>query len=144
MDNKLRIIDNLNIYETHNNVAVAGKLVCDCGCNCFSIFHTGRVTRGILAPYLLKKDKQIVIKAVCKDCGKSIVIFDSKKDGLKALTCDTYPEEKFKIKNIDENFEIIIKYNYYPEDYKTNNFVDCFIEIKNKEMQKSKQLYEGW
>jgi hypothetical protein len=58
--------------------------------------------------------------------------------------CDTYPEEKFQIKNIDENFEIVLKYNYYSKDYKTNKFVDCFIEIKNKEMQKSKQLYEGW
>lgn len=141
MNNKLRIIDSIKILEEHDNVAMACQLICDCGCNHFIIFHTGKVTKGILAPYLLKKDKQIVIKAVCKDCGKSIIIFDSKKDGLKALTCNRYPEEKFKIKYIDENFEIIIKYNYYPEDYKTNNFVDCFIEIKNKEMQKSKQLY---
>ena len=72
MDNKLRIIDNLNIYEIHDNVAIAGKLMCDCGCHLFSIYHTGKVTKGILAPYLIKKDKQIVIKAVCKDCGKII------------------------------------------------------------------------
>ena len=141
MDNKLRIIDNLNIYEIHDNVAIAGKLMCDCGCHLFSIYHTGKVTKGILAPYLIKKDKQIVIRAVCKDCGKSINIFDSKIDGIKPIMCDTYPEEKFQIKNIDENFEIVLKYNYYSKDYKTNNFVECFIEIKNKDMKQIKQLY---
>lgn len=143
MDNKLRIIDNLNIYEIHDNVSIAGKLMCDCGCHLFSIYHTGKVTKGILAPYLIKKDKQIVIRAVCKDCGKSIIIFDSKIDGIKPIMCDTYPEEKFQIKNIDENFEIVLKYNYYSKYYKTNKFVDCFIEIKNKDMKKVKQLYEG-
>lgn len=141
MDNKLRIIDNLNIYEIHDNVAIAGKLMCDCGCHLFTIFHTGKVTKGILAPYLIKKDKQIVIRAVCKDCGKSINIFDSKIDGIKPIMCDRYPEEKFQIKNIDENFEIVLKYNYYSKDYKTNNFVECFIEIKNKDMKQIKQLY---
>ena len=143
MNNKLRIIDNIEILEEHDNVAMACQLICDCGCNHFSIFHTGKVTKGILASYLLKKDKQIVIRAVCKDCGKSIIIFDSKLDGIKPLVCDSYPEDKFQIKNIDENFEILLKYNYYPRDYKTNNFIECFIEIKNKEMKKIKQLYEG-
>lgn len=143
MDNKLRIIDNLNIYEIHDNVAIAGKLMCDCGCHLFSIYHTGKVTKGILASYLLKKDKQIVIRAVCKDCGKSIIIFDSKIDGIKPIMCDTYQEEKFQIENIDEHFEIVLKYNYYSKDYKTNKFVDCFIEIKNRDMKKVKQLYEG-
>lgn len=141
MDNKLRIIDNLNIYEIHDNVAIAGKLMCDCGCHLFSIYHTGKVTKGILAPYLIKKDKQLVIRVVCKDCGNSINIFDSKIDGIKPIMCDTYPEEKFQIKNIDENFEIVLKYNYYSKDYKTNNFVECFIEIKNKDMKQIKQLY---
>ena len=69
---------NIKILEEHDNVAMACQLICDCGCNHFIIFHTGKVTKGILAPYLIKKDKQIVIKAVCKDCGKSINIFDSK------------------------------------------------------------------
>ena len=144
MNNKLRIIDNIKILEEHDNVAMACQLICDCGCNHFIIFHTGKVTKGILAPYLIKKDKQIVIRAVCKDCGKSIIIFDSKIDGIKPIMCDTYPEEKFQIKNIDENFEIVLKYNYYSKDYKTNKFVDCFIEIKNKDMKKLRQLYEGW
>ena len=81
--------------------------------------------------------------AKCINCGKEIIIYDSKIDGIKPIMCDTYPEEKFQIKNIDENFEIVLKYNYYSKDYKTNKFVDCFIEIKNRDMKKAKQLYEG-
>ena len=131
MNDKLRIIDNLNVYEKHDNVAIAGKLVCDCGCHLFSIFHTGKVTKGILASYLVKKDKQIVINAVCKDCGKSIIILDSKIDGINPKVCDIYTEEKFLLKNINENFEITLKYNYYPIDFMSNKFVECFIEIKN-------------
>lgn len=144
MNEQLRIIDNIKIIEEYNDVAMACHLVCDCGCNHFSIFHTGKVTKGIFAPYLIKKDKQIVIKAVCKDCGKSIIVLDSKIDGIKPIMCDTYPEEKFLLKNINENFEIILKYNYYQNDFKTNKFVDCFIEIKNEDMKKVRQLYEGW
>ena len=90
MNNKLRIIDNIKILEEHDNVAMACQLICDCGCNHFIIFHTGKVTKGIFAPYLIKKDKQIVIKAVCKDCGKSIIVFDSKIDGIKPIMCDTF------------------------------------------------------
>ena len=144
MNNELRILNNLNIYEIHDNVAIAGKLICDCGCNLYSIFHTGKATKGVLAPYLIKKDKQIVIKAVCKDCEKSIIIFDSKIDGIRPSACNnTYEEQNFSIKNISVNFEIDFKYNYYPEDFMSNKFVDCFIEIKNKDMKKKKQLYEG-
>ena len=143
MNDELRILSNLNIYETHDNVAIAGKLICDCGCSLFSIFHTGKVTKGVLAPYLVNKDKQIVIKAVCKDCGKSIIVFDSKIDGINPLVGNLYTSEKFLIKNIKEDFEITLKYNYYPKDFKSNKFIECFIDIKNENMKKVKQLYEG-
>ncbi|MGM9969001.1 MAG: hypothetical protein ACI35S_01225 [Anaeroplasma sp.] len=142
MNDKLRIINNLKIYKIHDNVAIEGKLICDCGCHLFSIFHTGKVTKGILAPYLIKKDKQIVIKAVCKDCGRTIIILDSKIDGINPLVCNTFTEKKFSIRNITENFEIDLKYNYYPEDFKSNRFVDSFIEIKNEDMKKTKILFE--
>ncbi len=41
----------------------------------------------------------------------------------------------------NDEFEIIMKYNYFSNDYKTNQFLDCFIEIKSKDMKKIKQLY---
>ena len=143
MDNQLRIIDNIKIIEVHDNVAMSGQLVCDCGCKSFEIFHTGKVTKGILTSYLIKKDKQIVIKAVCEKCGKPIIIYDSKIDGINPFITKEYLEEKFSIKNIKNEYEIIMKYNYYSKDFKSNRFVNCFIEIKNDDMKKMKQLYEG-
>ncbi|MCI9182227.1 MAG: hypothetical protein HFG90_03125 [Acholeplasmatales bacterium] len=141
MSEKLRIIDNIKIIEEHSDASFSGHLICDCGYKSFSIFHTGKRTKGILAPYLIKKKKQIVIKAVCKNCGKKIVIYDSNVDGRKPLLTKKYPEEKFFLKNFNDEFEIIMKYNYFSNDYKTNQFLDCFIEIKNKDMKKIKQLY---
>ena len=143
MDNQLRIIDNIKIFEVHNNVAMSGQLLCDCGCEMFSIYHTGKVTKGILSSYLIKKDKQIVIKAVCKACGKSIIILDSGIDGLNPHNHNEYLEEQFLLKDVNDFFEITLKYNYYPKDFKSNKFVDCFIEIKNGDMKKIKQLYEN-
>lgn len=143
MNGKLRIIDNINIIEEHDGVAFSGQLVCDCNCNLFDIYHTGKKTKGILAPYLIKNDKQIVIKAVCKKCGKVIVVYDSKIDGLNPSDQNIYLEEKFTLQNGNDGYEIILKYNYYLKDFKTNKFYDCFIEVKNEKMKRLKPLYEG-
>ena len=45
---ELRIINNLEILEEIDNVALNGKLKCNCGCNEFYIYHTGKQTKGIL------------------------------------------------------------------------------------------------
>ena len=138
MDNKLRIIDNLNIYEIHDNVAIAGKLMCDCGCNHFSISHTGKQTKGILAPYIIRQNKQLVLQTKCRSCGKTIEVFNSKLDGTRAKPqTGTYELTTFVLprSNIAE-FEVVVKYNYFPEKIKenglySNNFENCFIYIVN-------------
>ena len=65
------------------------------------------------------------------------------QDRLNPYTHNEYPEGQFWLRNVNEFFKITLKYNYYSKDYKTNEFVDCFIEIKNDDMKKIKQLYEG-
>ena len=42
------------------------------------------------------------------------------------------------------DFNVKMWYNKLKEVYKTNKFVNCFIEIKNKDMKKARQLYKGW
>lgn len=100
MNNQLRVLDNLRIVIERDEVALAGKLVCDCECEHFYIYHSGKQTKGILIPYLIKKNKQIAIKAVCERCGKEIIIYDSKIDGIKPLMNNEYLVEKFTLKNI--------------------------------------------
>jgi hypothetical protein len=56
MDKKLRIIDSLENICEHNNVALEGDLICECGNHYFKIYHSGKQTKGIFAPYLIKKN----------------------------------------------------------------------------------------
>lgn len=58
-----RIMDNLEIIEEIDNVALKGKLKCNCGCNEFYIYHIGKQTKGILSPEIVKHKKQVVISA---------------------------------------------------------------------------------
>ena len=58
-----RIMDNLEIIEEIDNVALKGKLKCNCGCNEFYIYHTGKQTIGVLSPEIVKHKMQVVINA---------------------------------------------------------------------------------
>jgi hypothetical protein len=33
-------------------------------------------------------------------------------------------------------------YNYYKEDYKTNKFVECFIDVESVKLKKNKRIFE--
>ena len=135
---RLRIIDNLKILEEANKVAVEASLVCDCGNEYFHVLHTGKQTKGILAPYIIRQNKQLVLQAKCRNCGKTIEVFNSKLDGTRAKPqTGTYELTTFVLpkSNIAE-FEVVVKYNYFPEKIKgnglySNNFENCFIYIVN-------------
>ena len=60
---ELRIINNLEIIDEIDNVALKGKLNCNCGCNEFYIYHTGKQTKGTLSSDIVKHKKQDVINA---------------------------------------------------------------------------------
>ena len=82
---KLRIINNWEIIEEIDNVALKGKLKCNCGCNEFYIYHTGKQTKGILSSDIVKYKKQVVINAQCVNCKEIIKIYDSTIDGIKPV-----------------------------------------------------------
>ena len=71
---ELRIINNLCDQECIRNVEFKGNLICNCQNKLFNIYHSGIKTRGILASYLIKRNKQIIINAVCKKCCNEITI----------------------------------------------------------------------
>ena len=74
-----------------------GKIVCTCGCNSFGIKYFG----GILSDGGLSVEKYgeryaLVVKAVCRDCGKEWLIFDLSKHGFDGLVNESgvaVPEE---------------------------------------------------
>ena len=144
----LRTLKYLYNIEEFNGVAISAKLRCTCGDCFFRFSHTGKQTKGILAPYIIKQNKQLVLQAKCRSCGKTIEVFNSKLDGTRAKPqSETYELTAFVLpkSNIAE-FEVVVKYNYFPEKLKengeySNNFENCFIYIV-KDGNEGKALIE--
>lgn len=147
---KLRVLDYLTNIEELGQEAMSANVTCSCGSNLFSIQHTGKQTKGILAPHLLKKDQQLIAKAICKACGQEIIVYNSEIDGTHRSHSDvkhpiftSFQLSKFKSKF----FQIKMMYNYYPDYFKeneilTNEFEMIFIDISNDEVKKAYRLIE--
>lgn len=143
---KLRLLDYLDNIEEFNGVAISAELRCTCGNYSFAFSHTGKQTRGILAPYIIKKNKQLVLNAKCSLCNNEIVVFDSRIDGSKAKNSIEIQDFATFVTPKRSDFEVIIKYNYWPENLKeggsySNQFENCFIYIIENDKE-SKALIE--
>ena len=131
---KLRILEYLDDIQEFNGVAISSRLRCKCGNRSFVFSHTGKQTKGILAPFIIQRNKQLAIKAKCKKCNHEIIVFDSQIDGSKPKkrmqVCEftTFATPKYS------EFEVAIKYNYWPKNLRengnySNQFENCFISI---------------
>ena len=133
---KLRILDYLDDIKEFNGEAISGKLRCTCGNHQFEFFHTGRQTKGILAPYIIRKNKQLILRAKCVCCGEIIDVYNSMIDGTNSKTQEeSHDFIPFVIPKIEKDeFEVVIKYNYWIKQFKENGeysnlFEECFIYI---------------
>jgi hypothetical protein len=131
---KLRILDYLTDIKEINGVAFSAKLQCSCGSTKFAFFHTGKQTKGILAPYIIKKDNQLALKAKCSKCKNEIVAYDSLIDGANPKVAKESREFTPFVIPKSQEFEVIIKYNYLPENITesgeySNRFENCFIYL---------------
>ena len=144
----LRTLEYLDNVTEFNGVAISAKLRCSCGNYSFAFSHTGKQTKGILAPYIVSKKRQLILQAKCQNCGKTIEVFNSTLDGTRAKsqveTCEfatlVLPKSR------ETKLEVILKYNYFPEKMKengeySNNFENCFVYIV-KDGQEGKALIE--
>lgn len=145
---KLRTNDFLINIEEFEDVAMQGDLRCSCSAKKFFIYHTGKQTKGVFAPPIVSKDKQLCVKAVCTLCGNNIVLYDSTTDGesAKSVTEDRNFEKFLLPKSDNDVWQIKMRYNYMPDEMKTNgyyrnDFVNCFIDIID-ENGKMKRLIE--
>ena len=127
--------------ETFENepCAIEGALTCSCGNNKFKIIHTGKQTKGILAPLIIKKEKQLRVMAVCPECANRIEIYNSSGDNHRNDFSD------FSFSNTSV-WQIKLMYNYYlckmkfEGDY-SDSFEDFFANIFT-ESHKPKRLLE--
>ena len=131
MEKELRIIGYIENICERGHVALEGDLVCECGNVFFTIYHSGKQTKGIFAPYLVKKNHQILIEARCTCCEKRIVIFDSSVDGSEPSGPSKPMEQTLKAFHDIYAYKIHVMYNYLESNFKTNLFEDCFIQISN-------------
>lgn len=125
---ELSFKNNYVILEEHDKVFCSGKLKCDCGCEDFRVYHTGKQTKGILSPYIKKDKKQLLVIACCSSCCKEIQIYDTTKDGVKPFVIE-YMDKKEFIYRDNNKFKVKIVLNYYEEDYMTNKFVTIYIYL---------------
>ena len=132
----LRILKYLENIQELNGVAISAKLRCTCGDCFFTFSHTGKQTKGILAPYIIRRNKQLVLQAKCRNCGKTIEVFNTALDGTRAKPqVETYEFATFTLPKLNiAEFEVVVKYNYFPEKIKengeySNSFENCFIYV---------------
>lgn len=140
--NKLRILDNLHIYERREDAAVAGKLICDCGGENFAISHSGKQSRGILCPDILPLGGQLVIDACCTACGKTLHIYDSTCDGKNAKGESSPSSMKPLIIKEAESFSVNMYFNFDKGKFLTNEFAECFIEAESLKLRKKRRIFE--
>lgn len=145
---KFRILDNLTNIKEYNGVSLSANLQCSCGGTEFQFWHTGKQTKGILSPFIVRNKHPLVLKAVCPNCHHSIIVYDSGTDGADAHIEDCVKKfELFDSNKVSKQFPVVIKYNYLPEKFKTgerysNEFENCFIYIIDKNGKEEKALIE--
>ncbi len=144
----LRILDYLTNIAECDGVSLSAHLQCTCGGNKFQFLHTGKQTKGILAPFIIRKNHPLVLKAICPCCQNSIIVYDSAKDGAHAQNKNVAKEfETFVSNKVANPFSVVIKYNYLPENFKigeqySNQFENCFIYIIDENGKEKKALIE--
>lgn len=152
--------------ENCNEFDLEGSICCDCSCKLFFMkvfadFDSNNIPH--VCKY--KDDWALVIKAVCKSCGKEWLLFDMSQHGyngyvchdgitvpdseLKSITCPICYDNIFKINvNIEiedkEQFlEDVIQYE--PDKFSEEDYIDAFngigIDIYCVNCGK---LYKGW
>ena len=123
---------------------LSGSIVCECGCDRFSIQHNENRKYDPQIPF----DEQDGLKVIvnCKECEKEYVLFDESKhgfngfvnedcrtasnDSLKELSCKTCGSRYFfvnvGIEAEDKNQFVEECVNEFPERFTAEDYVDSF------------------
>lgn len=140
-NNNLRIKNNLYNVINHDNTALEGTLICDCCCELFNVYHSGKCHRFFDFITLKKQDNQIIIKCKCVKCNKEYTIYDSTRDGINPIGSPIHHYDKVKMIDKDR-FKVHLLYNYEKENFMTNRYSEFFLEIKPYYSKKYKRIYE--
>ena len=142
---KLSILPYLTNIKEHSGLnkgtlknescAIEATLTCSCGNDKFKIIHTGKQTKGILAPLIINKEKQLRVIAECPECANRIEIYNSSEDNSRNNFFD------FSFSNISV-WQIKLMYNYFQQKMEfEGEYSDIFADIFT-ENNKPKRLLE--
>ena len=127
----MRNENNFSNKINYQNASIEADFICTCGCDTFFIQHTGLFRKSIFGGVsIIKKNKQLVIKAKCSQCHAEYLLYDSTKDGISpnGILCgEFYP----LCIHGENTFQINLKYNFMEENYKTDKFEMFFLDVKN-------------
>lgn len=137
-----------NIFEidesASNNYAISGKIVCDCGCNKYNIYHNDNREYDHSVPYSEQEGLKIVVK--CVKCEKEHLLFDQATHGYDGFVChdlksaDNESLELFKCKpcmsevfliNVDIEVEDLEQFidecvTEFPDEFSPEDYVNAF------------------
>ncbi len=145
---ELRLLNYLANIKEFNGASLSATLKCTCGATEFAFSHTGKQTKGILAPFIVRRKGQLIVKANCSCCHSSVTVYDSTQDGTRACNTPQIHEfVPFAPKSLPNRLSVAIKYNYFPEKLKigekySNQFENCLIYIIDEKGKEGKALIE--
>lgn len=126
MRNEQILINEIN----HNNAALEADLRCTCGSDFFRIAHSGTMLKGLFGSIsIIKKEKQLLIKCICANCGRQFHLYNSTRDGTSPQENPTGVCAPLCIKD-KTVFQIKVRYNFWEEHYKTDQFEMFFLDVK--------------
>lgn len=126
MRNEQNFINEVN----HNNAALEADLRCDCGNEVFRIAHSGNLHKGLFGSVTIsEKQKQLLIKCTCANCGRPYHLYNSTKDGPAPQETPVGECAPLIVKGEDA-FQIKLRYNFMEEHYKTDRFEMFFLDVK--------------
>ena len=123
----LRLLPYLTHIQEHNGVSLSATLRCVCGGKVFAVSHTGKQTKGFLAPLILPRNRQLCVTAHCFACGETIRLYDSRADGCDPREAEEMTEIPLAMKQ-GSDWQIDIRLNYFPEYLRSDSgeYSDCF------------------
>lgn len=122
MQNYLKI----NQQEENNEFKANGQIVCDCGCDEFSLQFFGKEKEDFLATKKIEGISLLAIYFICNSCHKKVLLFCNELHGWDGLIY--YRENHEKVN------ELLQKLNYKPTicDECNNLFYYIFVSISSE------------
>ena len=99
----------ISFEDKHDLVISSGKMRCTCSCEDFAIQYTGHLRKTLFGQIFIQatENGDLNITLTCRDCNKTLLLFDSRADGYNAIASRldglTYPPFKAPEDSVFEN-----------------------------------------